>query len=208
MTSIIAVTRVRNEDDIIESFVRHHATLADRFIILDNSSDDRTVEVLKSLRSEGFPITLFQCDSVAFAESAHNTFLARQAASLGADWVLCLDSDEFVDQRRFGNDLRAYLSLLPRAQGHVHAGMLNYNCTVEDDPNELIVPNRILFREKTICSHKVFIRSALLLAGAVVAYGNHDVFVDSATLPILYDPNLLLAHYPTRSGWQLLVDNT
>jgi hypothetical protein len=32
---LVAATRVRNEDDIIEAFVRHHVALADRLVLLD-----------------------------------------------------------------------------------------------------------------------------------------------------------------------------
>jgi len=33
---LIAVTRIRNDDDIVESFVQHHARIVDQHIFLDN----------------------------------------------------------------------------------------------------------------------------------------------------------------------------
>ena len=46
--TLIGITRVLNEDDIVEAFVRHHATMVDHHLILDNGSSDETVNILKA----------------------------------------------------------------------------------------------------------------------------------------------------------------
>ncbi len=46
------VTMVRNEEDIIETFVRYHSGAVDRMIIVDNGSTDRTPEILALIRDE------------------------------------------------------------------------------------------------------------------------------------------------------------
>src|SRR5690349_15127087 len=50
------ITWARNEADIIETFVRHHAALADRMIIIDNAGTDETSRILRSLAAEGLPL--------------------------------------------------------------------------------------------------------------------------------------------------------
>ena len=90
---LVAVTRIRNEDDIVEAFVRHHAAMVDHHVFLDNGSNDRTVEILKSLRTEGVGVSIFSNRSPVFVEVAQNTHLLRHALALGADWVLHLDCD-------------------------------------------------------------------------------------------------------------------
>jgi hypothetical protein len=47
---------VRNEEDILEAFVRHHGTLVDRLAIVDHRSSDRTPEILESLLAERFSL--------------------------------------------------------------------------------------------------------------------------------------------------------
>ena len=47
---------VKNEMDIIESFVRYNVNYLDGMIILDNGSTDNTLNILKSLKNEGLPI--------------------------------------------------------------------------------------------------------------------------------------------------------
>ncbi len=201
---LIAVARVRNEEDIVEAFVRHHLALVDRLILLDNGSNDSTREILQSLKAEGLPLTLFASNSATFVEATHNTYLARQAAALGADWILCLDCDEFVDQRRIPGGLRDYLAAKPADVRHLHAGLLNYNGTEVDDRDEPIVPLRLRYRDAQFCALKVIVRARLLTQGGTLEHGNHDVDVDGARLPQRRDDNLVLAHYPIRSGWQML----
>ena len=67
---IIAVTRVLNEEDVIEPLIRHHAPMVDHHIVLDNGSSDRTLEILASLKAEGARLTVLQCASVIFAETS------------------------------------------------------------------------------------------------------------------------------------------
>ena len=95
MMAIWTVTMVRNEADIIESFVRYHAGLADRMIIIDNESSDRTPEILSSLRSEGLPIELAYEATAAYKQSDIVTHYTRAAFERGASAVLPLDADEF-----------------------------------------------------------------------------------------------------------------
>ena len=46
---IVAISMVRNEADVIEAFVRHHAGLVDELIVVDHRSIDGTDELLREL---------------------------------------------------------------------------------------------------------------------------------------------------------------
>jgi glycosyltransferase involved in cell wall biosynthesis len=59
---IAAVTGVKNEADIIESFIRHNQKFIDEFYIIDDSIDG-TREILASLANEGVPIVLLNVDT-------------------------------------------------------------------------------------------------------------------------------------------------
>jgi len=59
---LAAVTTVRNECDIIESFVRHNAAFLDCFYILDHRSTDATPVILRKLTDEGLPVLLSRED--------------------------------------------------------------------------------------------------------------------------------------------------
>ena len=47
MKKIFSISMVKNEMDIIESFVRYNANILDGMIILDNKSTDDTVKILE-----------------------------------------------------------------------------------------------------------------------------------------------------------------
>jgi hypothetical protein len=54
------IAMVRNEADIIECWARYNLRVLDCLHITDHHSQDNTVEILESLRSEGLPIYLYR----------------------------------------------------------------------------------------------------------------------------------------------------
>lgn len=95
--NIVAVSMVKNEMDIIESFVRHTLTFADRMIIADHQSTDRTRDILEQLQVEGLPIVIKSLHIARHAQSEVMTQLAQEAAdAYEADLILPLDADEFL----------------------------------------------------------------------------------------------------------------
>ncbi len=57
---VVGVSRVLDEADVIEPFIRHHAALLDLPIVLDNGSSDGTVEILRALHEEGVALQVYQ----------------------------------------------------------------------------------------------------------------------------------------------------
>jgi hypothetical protein len=49
---IVTVSTIRNEADIIESFVRYHIQFVDRMIITNHRSADASGKILQALRDE------------------------------------------------------------------------------------------------------------------------------------------------------------
>ena len=49
----VSVTRILNEDDIVEAFVRHNIGHLSHMIFIDNGSTDRTLLILKHLQANG-----------------------------------------------------------------------------------------------------------------------------------------------------------
>ena len=108
---LVAATRILNEQDIVEAFVRHTAAFVDHHVLLDNGSIDGTLDILGKLRGEGLQVSLYGTASLSFNEVESGTFLFRTAVTAhGADWVLMLDTDEFIDGRHIGASLRDYLA--------------------------------------------------------------------------------------------------
>lgn len=91
MPSVIAVTMVRDEADVISSTIAQlFAQGVDHVIAADNLSTDRTRTIL-----EGFNrVTVVDDDEPGYYQDRKMTALARRAHDMGADWVLPFDADE------------------------------------------------------------------------------------------------------------------
>jgi hypothetical protein len=202
---LVAATRVLNEEDILEAFVRHHAGLVDHFLFLDNGSTDRSLAILRALQAEGLPLTVLQTRVAHFCEPPVLTALFQMAARLGADWVLMLDCDEFVDERATGVGLRGVLANLGPEQGVLGLPTVAYHPTPNDDADDLLVPRCIRWREKaTQPGVKVVVRGQLIAQGISIGAGNHVVIRQGQYLDAVSAEGLVLAHYQHRSPWRQL----
>jgi hypothetical protein len=205
--SLVGITRVLNEDDIVEAFVRHHAAMVDHHVFMDNGSTDETIAILRALKDEGLNISVFQNRSVFFTETSYNTVLFRHAANvLSADWAIFLDTDEFVNLGRAPDGLRAALEVLPADAVCIGLPSLTYFDTVHDDPAEPIVPVRMRRRENPAerQSSKMFVRGSLAAANVTIDAGQHRVLRDGGPVQPYGDHPLSLGHYYRRSAWQTI----
>ena len=114
---IVSVTMVKNEENILESFVRHAMTFSDNVIVYNHGSTDGTLAILEALAQEygeRFLIypeienTVMTINQEVFNHMIHYAF-----AEMNADMVLPLDSDEFPVMVPKSN-LRSYLENLDR----------------------------------------------------------------------------------------------
>ena len=112
---IAAVAMVRDEADIIESFVRHIVQIADVVLLTDHHSTDGTREILASLMAEGLPLLVEDFADPGYHQEAVMTHMMVQAVrEQDADLVLLLDADEFpVAPDGDAGALRTYLQALP-----------------------------------------------------------------------------------------------
>ncbi len=204
-TRIVAVTRVLDEADIIEAFVRHTAVYAGHHVILDNGSRDGTLEILRSLKMEGLSLTILQNITASFYQKELNTYLYRYAArTCRADWVLCLDADEFIDDRALEAGLTTTLERLA-ADGILCATVPLTNFErAADDPDEAIVPLRMRRHGPVLPVKKVFVQGRIA-ATTDIANGNHSATYDGVHLDEHLIPGLTLAHYSHRSPYQRVV---
>lgn len=200
---VVTVSRILNEDDIVEAFVRHNATFVDHMVFLDNGSTDRTLDILRRLQTEGIALSVFQARAVTFDEIAVNTWLYRTVDRMHRPgWVIFLDADEFI--RCDSPRLAIPLGTRAAEDGAVMAGLEHYFDTNEDDAAEPIVPRRMGWKLRDDPGiFKVIVRGG---GGERVAVGpgNHKAVIDRAMLPDRPEPRIGLAHYPRRSGWHNL----
>ncbi len=202
---LVTISWVRNEADIIEAFVRHHAPFADRMIIIDNGSTDDTPAILASLNDEGLPLDLRGDPTPVHHQSKALTALLREAAALDADWILPLDADEFLAVHG-STTLDAALNAAPR-DAVTLLPWKTYVPRPSDSASEPSPPRRIRYRrdEESPQFHKALVPGPLArLPDASLSLGSHLLY-DGTSGPAcrsVFSTSLALAHFPVRNSRQ------
>lgn len=201
-----AVAMVRNEADIIETFVRHNLAFLDGLVILDHGSTDATPRVLRRLKAEALPLILVQSQERAFFQGSEITRIATESFKrTDADFVFALDADEFIraTSRQAVEDA---LATIPEGV-HGRHRWYSYVPTAFDRP---FGPHclRLRLREERAARYKLVIRRGFVETGNyMVTEGNHwisDLRTGRAAGHEHIQPERLsLAHCPVRSRAQL-----
>ncbi|WP_041794894.1 glycosyltransferase family 2 protein [Pararhodospirillum photometricum] len=202
---IVAVTRCKDEGDIIESFVRHTLHFVDEMVVLDNGSVDRSLEILRSLRAEGLPLHLFQHIDEVLALDLHSNWLFEIAVGhLKADWVLFLDTDEFIRIRTPNLAFRDWLNATPDNEQGINVLLENYHPLAEQlASGQANVVKRITHRWPSMpLIPKVFYRHCGGVRPTISA-GQHYLKAEGGVLPCRNQADVVLSHFNARSPWQL-----
>jgi hypothetical protein len=89
---------VRNEIDIIGTFLQHLDALFDYVVLLNHHSLDGTERVMEQACAERPGWTLWQVDPIGYHQTIFSVFaLNHLMVNTDADIVLFLDADEFID---------------------------------------------------------------------------------------------------------------
>lgn len=197
---------VKNEVDIIETFIRYHVSILDGMVILDNGSTDGTLEIINNLIKEGLPIYMLFDDNPSFDQSAMTTKMLY--ASLGRfqlDYVLPIDVDEFLITNS-NKPIRSELESQLRPDSLFFVSWVTYVPTEIDDMHELNPLKRITHRRNIQHNYdeKVFVPANIASKESIIIrQGNHDI--DSAGSKETNRTRLKhinLAHIPIRSEGQ------
>ncbi|MEX1118665.1 MAG: glycosyltransferase family 2 protein [Terrimicrobiaceae bacterium] len=209
---LVSITCIRNEEDIIEAFIRHSLTFVDSMILLDHGSTDSTPEILRELQAEKLPIHVITDSRFGHYQAEQMNSLLRLAAhEFQAEWVFCLDVDEFLT----GSSPR---DVLPKGDTPPYCKIFSrcYHVHPEDDPTEINPVLRITHRlqnESPIRGHRSFYlaivpRHLALDPTVLLAQGNHRIFRGEMEPPFVVLHDLFVAHFPMRSAAQYAIKVT
>lgn len=206
--STVGLCMVRNEQDLIEPFLRHNAGLLDLLVVLDNRSADATRSIAVATARDLGNVIIADLPDLAYNQASTMSRMLRFVQSaVFADYVLFLDADEFLPVRDRA-DLMSRLAGIPPGG----CGLLPWKtCLPDPQISETDCPeplNRMTLCRKTEAPQ--YYKAALRLAGALnpdlsVGQGNHAILDDKGkALPSVILPDLPLLHFPLRSVDQLL----
>ena len=204
-TKIYSISMVKDEEDIIESFIRFNSLIIDKFFILDNGSTDNTNGILNLLKKEGFDIEILSDTDTEFnLMYKTNELLHRILREYEqADFIIPLDADEFIIEKSGGN-AKHIISCLEQNKVYYYE-WLSFVPSSAQMLKEAFVPARmdtVRVAEKE--QKKIIIPCSIINDSFIIKNGSHDYFCDSE-YEHEYIPSLKLAHYPIRSIEQYTV---
>lgn len=198
---LVSITVVKNEVDIIESFVRYHVNIFDKMIILNNDSTDGTDHIIKKLIEEGLPIFLLSNNEYLNVINCFNLLLKKAFNEFNADIVSILDADEFIISNQ--DNPRNIINNIDKSVYH-KVKRRTYVPTVYDNSDNFI-PSRITFSRNQNLEfiHKIILTKELFDKFDVeLIMDNHNLcLINSLYKEIDFTNNLDLniAHFPLRS---------
>ena len=208
---IAAITMVKNEADIIESFVRHTLKFADVLLVTDHQSTDETPLILQKLIDEGLPLYVNTFTKAGKFQSEVMTGLMYRAFDeYGADLAVALDADEFLLHDMGGSeDLRAVLQSAATNEVY-YIEWINYELAEPEKDADKFILSRSCRRStepqnlrKVIVGKKAALEKQLVLTqGNHWAVGKDDAanWYNKVQQEFLND--IHLAHFPWRSQGQ------
>jgi len=206
MLKCIAITIMKNEEDIVESFVRHNAKFVEKLLIADNMSSDGTRSILESLIDEGYPISIFDDLDPAHNQSEKmNRLYRKYVFGNGYDIVFLLDADELLTINKsalhgmFEKFGRGSVFYIPR-KNYLYSGG-------EREVDHPVLRMRHLDKREQTPKSMIFHGDAEC-SNYVIGNGNHHVRSNRAIVSRSSDwPFAIIYHYPIRSVNQYITKN-
>lgn len=205
MKKAFCVGMIKNEADIIESYIRYHLNIFDGVVLLDNGSTDRSPDIIRQLQAEGYPVYLEQDTSLEYIQGDKTTELIKRTFDrFGPDFIFPLDVDEFLIAPDYSGNPRKLINNLSTSKVYYLEREYTYS-PVYLNENELFIPKRLTFASpikdywpKVVVSRKIMETYSPSITG-----GNHDLIFDKRTIATRKLQSLKLRHFPYRSLEQL-----
>ena len=201
---IISFTKVANDCEVIESFIRYYAQIVDKMLFVSSCCIDNTSLIIRNMIKEGFNIELIEEADISFEERYMDNKYLRMIAREGEyDLILPIDTDEFIT----GDDNpRHILERLSLDKVYL-VNWFNYVMTEKDNMSEAFIPKRqryVLSGAESNDVKKAIIPSRMITEKNVVTVaGRHSITGEGIEVESL--DNLYLAHYPSTSKDQYLL---
>lgn len=205
---ILGISLVKNEEDIIESFVRYNLSIMDHMLIIDNGSTDGTLDILESMITSGLPITLtFDSGDYNQIRIMNHALYEVMHGRFGAipDFIIPIDADEFLVAEHNGINPRDIIQKLDHNALHKVLWRTYIPSSILTAP---FTPEgmQTVRKKEYEAGVKLIIPTKLIRKGFVLNNGNHDAFAPYEIVKHRCDL-LRMAHFPIRTPVQFFLKN-
>ena len=200
---LFGIAVVRDEEDVLEAFVRHNVRFLDHLHIAVHRCRDRSEPILDSLRREGLPVSVLRREDNALRKADWLNELAARSFSEGADAVAAIDADEFIKVAD-RDELLGLLDSLPEGR---HPGLQwqSYVPTLAlldraaSSRIDVLGDIRHRLKRERWTVVKVILRRGAARLGWRFDEGAHRLVGRRDVCRIAVMPRCWLAHFPVRS---------
>ena len=174
----VALCMIRNEQDIIEPFLRHTAGLVDLVIVLDNCSTDASRKIITQTAQELGNIIVTDLPDQGYNQSETMTRVLQHIQStVFADFIFLLDADEFLAAKSKQELLTPLSRLAPMTVGLMPWATYVPNPTLSEAENPDPLDRLTLRRTH---ESPQYYKAVLRMAGGFdptlqVEQGNHQI---------------------------------
>lgn len=187
--TVVGISMVKNEADIIAPVLAHMAVQVDHIVISDNLSTDNTREILDSL-AEILPMHVLTDDEPGYFQSRKMSWLSKWAYDhLQADWVVPFDADEIWYHPTM--KLSDALNSVPDEVAIMEAELYDHMATALDPDDDNPITRLGWRRKKPLELKKVAVRP---MRAVTIHQGNHG-----ANYAAERYSGLVIRHFPYRS---------
>lgn len=203
----VGISMVKNEADIIETFVRYHQHIFDGMVILDNRSSDQTLNILNRLKEEGMPLIVIKDANAEYRpEQKFTELLYFAVRHFNPDMIFPLDADEFLIPSNPLKGPRMMLDRMADLNKIFYVKRITYVPHIKDRRKEPLILKRMIHaRINDHTPDKVAVTGEVAKQySPSLAVGNHKLlFPDQRPGNTEVLEGVLIAHYPIRSMEQL-----
>lgn len=207
---LTAISMVKNEEDIIERFIRINSKVIDTFVIYDDNSSDRTLEILQNLVPY-FDITIIEGgeekkdDQLRYHQNNIMNWLMNYAYmdwEDKPDFIFPLDADEFIFESRVHVCREVEkLSGTKLSGTNLYGGIAWKTFVPHMELNPFIPMNRVFspMEKEPYIIHKAVV-PGILSTSNKLWMGNHNLVNNSNQIHL----DIPLCHFPVRSCNQIM----
>lgn len=200
MKKIVTLSMIKNEADIVETFVRYTMNFASKMFFIDNGCSDGSINILKELIKEGFDIEIYTEANVFYEQYLlENKYIRKITKEHQFDFLIPLDIDEFLACDDF---LLDELDRLPMDE--VIILKWRTYCILSDNSNGFFLDRITHVRmNEDIPFTKIILPYTLIRNyNILVIMGHHEIECESE-IQRKHVENIYIAHFPVRSMEQI-----
>ncbi|MGA1865743.1 MAG: glycosyltransferase family 2 protein [bacterium] len=201
---IVGISMVKNEEDVIEQFVRHNLHYLSLLCVMDNGSMDNTRPILEDLQKDGLPLIIIDDPDPSFDQDGKMTgLLNNMQITLYPDFIIPLDADEFIKCESKETFLKDLMTIPRKGKGfakwQTYIVPKNTEGEVSADPLSYMNERRKV--EKPQYKKVVLRLDRELVPHVCITFGNHNAEGLDKGVDL---ENVHLAHFPVRSKKQIM----